>query len=572
MTPRRARRIVIVGGGVTGLAAAHRLLELSRERGAAIVSNVAARAGSATGEDVHFVEQPESTDAIEILLLDAAPRLGGVVATVRRDGFLLEEGPDSFLTEKPWAFDLAIRLGLAEHVIRTRPEYRRSFVVHRGRLHPTPEGFQLLAPGSLRSLATSALFSTRGKLRMAADLVIPPRRTEGDECLAQFVRRRLGREALERIAEPMIAGIYGAGAETLSLESTLPRFRRMEREHGSVIRGLWAESRRGVQRAHTDDTHVREGNEPADDACAHAGRACAGAAHARTGDARAQRPHVRDARALGARRGTSRATGGAAASRAASGARYGLFASFDAGMQTLADALSARVSHRARCGVEVTALERASGGWLVHTSAGVEFADAVILALPSHVAARLLARADAELARLVASVPYGSTVTVSIAYNETQIAHPLDGAGFVVSRAEGVALLGCTFAHRKYGGRTPEGFALLRAFLAESAMELSDAEIAERTHRALASLLGITGTPRFAHVARFPASMPRYLVGHRELVARMRERLAHAPGLVLAGNAYDGVGVPDCVRSGESAAEAAMTGVFSPARSAVRRV
>src|SRR5688572_25977502 len=218
------KHVVIIGGGITGLAAAHRLLERSQEL----------------------------QDPIQVTLLESGSRLGGIVETSERDGFLLERGPDSFISEKPQALELAKRLGLASRLLETNENHRRSFIVRKGRLLPVPEGFHLLAPGRLWPFITSGIFSWPGKARMALDLLLPRRSINGtaggntdasgdptgDESLADFVRRRLGREALERMAQPMVGGIYTADPERLSLQATLPRFLDMEREHGSVIRAL----------------------------------------------------------------------------------------------------------------------------------------------------------------------------------------------------------------------------------------------------------------------------------------------------------------------------------------------
>src|SRR4051794_16647084 len=220
--PRRSpRRVVVVGGGITGLAAANRLLEIAGER----------------------------SEPLELTLLEGSPRLGGVIGTERRDGFVLEWGPDSFITDKPWALDLARRLGLDDELIGTSSTHRRSFVVRDGKLLPVPEGFQLLAPSRLWPFVSSPIFSWPGKLRMAMDWFLPPRQEESDESLASFVERRLGREALDRMAQPMIAGIYGADPRSLSLRATMPRFVEMERSHGSVIRAMVAR-RRGAAVQH----------------------------------------------------------------------------------------------------------------------------------------------------------------------------------------------------------------------------------------------------------------------------------------------------------------------------------
>lgn len=202
-------RVVVVGGGITALAAAHRATEVARERGV----------------------------DLDLKVIEARGRLGGTIASERVDGFLVEAGPDSFLSEKPWGLALCRRLGVESELVRTDDRFRKVFVWFRGRLHPLPDGFQLLAPTRLLPFATSSLFSWPGKLRMAMDLLVR-RGGGGDESLGAFVRRRLGREALERVAQPLVAGIYTADPDELSLAATMPRFLEVERRHRSIILGL----------------------------------------------------------------------------------------------------------------------------------------------------------------------------------------------------------------------------------------------------------------------------------------------------------------------------------------------
>ena len=451
-----SRRVAVAGGGLTGLAAAHRLRELD--------------------------------PSLEVAVFEAAPRAGGIVSTHREGPLVLEEGPDSFLTEKPEALALLRRLGLEDRVQGTRPGFRNSFVVHGGRLVPTPPGFYLLAPTRLAPVFASPLFSPWGKLRMALEPFVPrhpENRDEGfDESLASFVTRRLGRETLERIAQAMVGGIYGADPEDLSLAATFPRFLALERDHGSVIRGLAR------------------------------GRA-----------------------------------------REASGPRYGLFASLEGGMGVLVDALLARLGRAVRVGDGVTSLAPAARGWIVN---GEAF-DAVVLALPAAVSARLARDFDPALASALGAFEAGSSATVSLAYGEGALASRLAGAGFVVPRAEAHALgglLGGSFTHRKFEGRAPEGTAVVRVFFADAAAERDDAALESSAHGALTHLLGARETPRSRHVARWPGGMPRYRVGHLERVRAAFAAAARHRALALAGNSYTGVGIPDCIRSGEEAARA----------------
>jgi oxygen-dependent protoporphyrinogen oxidase len=479
-------QVAIIGGGVTGLAAAHRLQEVG-------------------GKDV------------SVRLIEGSDRLGGVIATDRRDGFVLEQGPDSMITDKPWGLALARRLGLEAELIGTNETNRRSFVVRGGELMPVPEGFQLLAPSRFGPLVGSRIFSWPGKARMAFDLFLPRREDNSDESLGSFVTRRLGREALDRMAQPMIAGIYGADPMNLSLRATLPRFLDMEREHGSVIRAMWARMR---------------------------------AANGKPGGGPPGNPP----------NGTA-ANGQGSANRGVSGARYGLFVSFRNGMQTLTDALEERLpAGSVLLNTVVERLERRGDRWQLRLDSGETVdADAVILSLPAHRSARLLEPLDSRSAEILAEIPYASSATMSLCYRREDVPHPLDGFGFVVPSIEKLTLLGCTFTNVKYSHRAPEGVALLRAFLGETALQNRDDNELEQLVRAdLRKLLGITAAPQFVVTGRHPRSMAQYAVGHLDRIAEVEERITRFPGLALAGNAYHGIGIPDCVHSAEQAAEAVL--------------
>jgi oxygen-dependent protoporphyrinogen oxidase len=454
-----------VGGGIAGLAAAHRVVELRRESG-----------------------RP-----VEVTLLEAGSRLGGTIQTERADGFLLEAGPDSFISEKPWALALAERIGLGPRLCRTNDRFRRTYVVRGGRLRPLPEGFLLLAPTRAWPVLASRVFSWRGKLRLGLDLALPRRRAAGDESLGSFVRRRLGREALERVAQPLVGGIYTADPDRLSVAATMPRFLALEREHRSLILGLRRTARR---------------------------------------------------QAVGA-----------------SGARWSLFVTLAGGMEELVAALAARLpAGSVRLGAPVAALAAAPGGWRVEPLAGPPLhADGVILAGPAPLMAPVVKPVDPALAGLLEGIAYASSATIALAYPRPAIRHPLDGFGFVVPRVERRAILACTFSSVKYPGRAPDGVALLRVFVGGAMqgglLAADDAELRALAHRDVAALLGIAGDPVLARVWRHPAAMPQYDVGHLDRLAAIEARLDALPGLALAGGAYQGVGIADCVRSGEAAAE-----------------
>ena len=468
--PGRRKRVVVIGGGITGLTVAYRLTRAAQ-----------------TGEV-----------PLEVLLLEASGRLGGTIATHHQDGLLMEQGPDCFLSAKPWGVRLCEDLGLGDELIGTTTQHRQSFIVRAGRLLPVPQGFYLMAPGSWRSLVTTPVFSWRGKLRMALDLVIPRRTATEDESLAQFVTRRLGREALERMAQPMVGGIYTADPQSLSMQATMPQFIEMEQRHGSLIRAMLQKQR----------------------------------------------------------------SASSAAPAGTSGPRYGLFVSFREGMQTLVAALAAHLpTGTVRLHAPVRRLQRLAGTqrWLVHLDPQQTLeADAVCLSLPAPPAGQLLRDVDDALATALQAMPYASSATVNLVCARAQISHPLDGMGFVVPAIEQRALLACSFSSVKFAGRAPQGQVLLRAFvggaLQQEQLAHSDATIQQAVVHDLRQLLGLTGEPRAMRLTRHLEAMPQYHVGHLDRVAQIAALVAHSPGLALAGNAYHGVGIPDCIHSAEMAA------------------
>lgn len=474
MEPLRFPHFVIVGGGIAGLAAAHRLVELSRER-----------------------ERP-----LRFTLLEASDRLGGVINTEKRDDFLLELGPDSFISEKPWALALCRRVGLEPELIGTRDEHRATFVVSKGKLEPLPDGFMLLAPTKFGPLLRSRIFSWPGKLRMALDLVLPRNAQSEDESLGSFVRRRLGREALERVAQPLIGGIYTADPDRLSLAATMPRFLQMERDHRSVIAAMWRAARARPQEANN-----------------------------------------------------------------ASGARWSLFVTLQHGMRQFVDTLASRLSlGEVRANTAVASVQQTDGRWTVVREDGITLpADGVILATPASQTSRIVRELDTQMADRLASIAYSSAATVNVAYRRDQVPHPLNGFGFVVPYIEQRAIIAGSFSSVKYAGRAPAEHVLLRAFvggsLQESLFNLDDQAMEHAVRRELELLLGIRAAPLFVRISRYPRSMPQYVVGHLRLVEQIEQQAARYPGLALAGNAYRGVGIADCVRSGETAAETVLASI-----------
>ena len=454
----------MVGAGISGLAAAHRITELA--------------------------------PACDLAVLEKATRLGGVLSTLHQSGFQVEQSADNFITTVPWGVALCRRLGLADQLIQTNPAHRETYVVRSGRLHKLPDGFLMMAPTRMWPLAVTPILSPLGKLRAALEYFLPPRREAGDESMAAFVRRRLGREVFDRLVEPLVSAVYAADMEKLSVEATLSQFREMEREHGSLIRAM-------------------------------------------------------------RRRMAAQPKGHAAQS----GARYSMFVTLRDGLSSLVEALGARLTPgAARLHTPVEQIERRGNEWLLCLGGGrIAACDAVILATPSHVAARLLGRVDAELAARLGSIEHSGTAIVSAGYAREQIAHCLDGAGVVVPAVENSPILACSFSSQKYAHRAPEGHVLLRIFAGGARWpelaEMEDARLCPLVLGALSRLLGIRGEPHYLSVAHWPGTMPQYHIGHKDLVAWIEDRVAQLPGLQLAGNAYHGVGIPHCIHSGEQAAE-----------------
>lgn len=465
--PATRKRAVIVGGGISGLAAAHRLQELAPD--------------------------------IEVRLFEAAPRLGGVLETVRQDGYLIERGADNFITNVPWGIDLCRRLGLGDQLLQTNHQHRHAFVVRRGRLHRIPEGFVIMAPSRIWPVVTTPILSPWGKLRMAWEYFVPKRREEGDESLASFVTRRFGRETYERLVQPLIGGIYTGDPEKLSVRATMPRFQDMERDHGSLIRAVW-------KQAAKQRSQMQGGS--------------------------------------GARYSMFMTL------------RDGISSLIDA----LAGKLP---SGSVRTGTPVTRLARdSSGGWAVSVG-GVHretlHCDAVVLAPKATAASRLLAELHPQFARTLAEIPHASCSVVSLGYRREQISHAMDGFGFVVPRCENRKVISGSFSSVKYPGRAPEGGALVRAFiggeLQPELAALPDDELTAIARDELGQLLGISGEPALVLISRYEQAMPQYYVGHGERVQQIEAGLKDLPGLFFTGNAFGGVGIPFCIHKSEKVAE-----------------
>lgn len=485
--------VVIIGGGIAGLATAYELQE--RARAAAV--------------------------PVRVSLVEADRRLGGVIRTERVDGFIIEGGPDSVLAQKPWAIELAQRLGLGDQIMGADPAHKKTYVLYRGRLHELPEGLTLMIPTRLKPLLQTGLLSPLGKARAALDWIRRPREREGDVTLGAFVRQHLGREAFERMVEPLMAGIYAGDGEQLSLKATFPRLLEVERQYGSLVRGLIA------RRPHPSaPSPEKEGGE-------------------------------------GLR-------------------RWSGFVTLRQGLGQLVEALVAhldRVQIYTGQGVQRIRLQTPDGrrwpGYEVELADGrVLSADAVVLATPAYIAAELVAALSPEVAGLLRTIPYVSTATVSLAFRRADVRHPLDGYGFVVPRVENRPLLACTWTSSKFPRRAPPDSVLLRCFLGRAGQEevvwLDDDALLRLIRAELADLLGIQAEPTLVRIFRWPRAMPQYVLGHLQRLEALQVHLTRLPGLYLTGSAYWGVGLPDSIRAGAQTAERVLRDLATRPTVAVR--
>jgi protoporphyrinogen/coproporphyrinogen III oxidase len=458
------KRIAVIGGGISGLSAAF-ALQKEKDNGA----------------------------TLEYALFESSPRFGGVLQTEHVENCVLEAGPDSFLTEKPWAAELCRELGQEDQLIGSNDVDRKTYMLLKGRLVPIPDGLMFMVPTKLAPVFSSALFSWGTKLRIVREWFYRAVVDAGESTVADFVERHYGREMVERIADPLLAGVYG-GADELSAQSVLTRFTEMETKFGSLGKGMIA-------------ARKRSGNAPG-------------------------KP---------------------------------LFTSLRNGMQQLPDSLRARIPEAARClNARIEAVQRESGKWLVVRGGRTEEFDAVILATPAYAAAELL-KDNRELASDLNAIRYSSSVTAALIYDQGVRAVLPPGFGFLVPRTEGRRIMAATFVHNKFPHRAPAERAVIRCFLGgsqdEEVLTLSDEDIFTVVHGEMRQILGVTAQPLVSRVHRWPHAMAQYGLGHNARVTRIREQIVGLPGLALAGNAYSGIGVPDCVRSGSEAAAKILTDI-----------
>lgn len=436
-----------------------------------------------------------SRRGIPSTILESRPRLGGLIQTESVEGCTLEAGPDSFLSTKPAALELIRELGLADQVIGSNDFSRRTYVWKQGRLLPLPDGLTMMVPTKIGPLLTTPLLGWGTKLRMAAELLRSPKPPRGDQSVAAFVEEHYGQEAVDYLAEPLLSGIYGGNPRELSVNSVLPRFAALAQRYGSLTRGVLAE------RAKTGST---------------------------------------------------------------SHAPPPLFRTLKGGLQQMIDALASAVQNVATvCHSRVESLELANGGFRLRAGGDWLEARHVVLACEAHNAALLVPNLDGRLAELLAGIGYSSSMTVALGFDAKDLASRPDGHGFLVPKKERRHLMACTWVGEKFPYRVPEDKVVARCFLGGTddagVLRESDQTIGEIVTRELREIAGIRARPKFQRIHRWPLSMAQYTVGHPQRLAEIEARVEAIRGLQVAGNAYEGIGIPDCIRMGKRAAEGITT-------------
>ncbi|WP_318615001.1 protoporphyrinogen oxidase [Sporosarcina sp. YIM B06819] len=462
------RKIIIVGGGITGLSAAFYAKKWFDER-----------------------QIP-----VELTLIEKSDTLGGKIRTLHREGFIIERGPESFLARKMPIMTLVKELGLEDELTATNPQARTNYIVHKGKLHNMPPGLMLGIPTKLTPFMKTKLISPAGKIRAAMDLWLPKKKGMEDESLGNFIQRRLGKEVLDHITEPLLGGIYAGDTHSLSLQATFPHFSAMEKTHRSLIVGMLANKQ-----------------QPA--------------------------PGVAGVPEI---------------------VQKSMFLTFRKGMITLVERLQEQLqSVQLLTGQGVQEIRRDGQDYEVCLDNGQQLqADGLIMALPTHQTAKLLANRSSL--HWLEKINYVSVANIALAFDAKDFTYPLNGSGFVIPRKEGRMLTACTWSSSKWLHTTPNGKILLRCYVgrggAEEWVHLSDEQLIAAVLKDLKEMMGIQAKPLFHEITRLQQSMPQYPVGHVEELKKMRADLAvRTPGVYLCGAGYEGVGIPDCIQQGKEAAQ-----------------
>lgn len=457
--------------------------------------------GGIAGLSAAYYAAKKIPDA-QITLIESSGHWGGKISTDRvafddgADAFIIEGGPDTFLATKPWGVALCNELGLADRLHGTNPHQKNTYVLNKGRLLPLPDGLAMMIPTNVQAILKSGLVSWFSKARMGLDFLIPAKTISEDESLGTFVSRRLGREAYENLIEPLMSGIYAGDGDQLSLASTFPYLRDLEVKYGSLARG-----------------------------------------------------------ALQMRKQSN--------GKAVQGSRSA-FLTPTTGLAEIVEALVDHLQNNnvdLRLNTSATQVTNYQLRYLLDMEDGSTLdCDAIILATPAYVSGKLLASFDPALASVLESIDYASTATVSLAYWQSDLPRDLDGYGYVIPRREGRKALACTWTSTKFPHRAPEGYALIRVFVGRAGQDIpwSEQELLELATEELRLTLGIHAEPLLLRVFMFDKAMPQYNLGHPEKLRQIDAALEKHPGLALAGNGYRGIGIPDCIHSGEVAVEHVM--------------
>jgi protoporphyrinogen/coproporphyrinogen III oxidase len=442
----------VIGGGITGLAAAWELVKAGRPT----------------------------------VLIDQDAALGGVIRTRVVQDCVIEAGPDSFLAAKPAALELIREMGLEDQVIGSNDHLRVTYILKGGRLIPMPDGLMMMIPTKLLPVALSPLLGWGTKLKMGLEYFAQSPADAPERSVAQLVREHYGQEAVDYLAEPLLSGVYGGDPETLSANAVLGQFIELEKKYGSLTKGTLA--------------------------------------------LRAQRK------------------GGPAGS---------LFKTLKGGLGQLIDALTARLEGQLeRRTAAAQSLMQTPEGWRITLSDETTLdALSVLLAAPAGPTSRIVSTLDPELARVLGSIPYNSSVTIALGYDRRTLGHPLNGFGFLIPKVERRRLVACTWVGTKFNHRVPAEKAVLRCFLGGAHIDEDDEVLLSAVKAEIADLMGVTAEPLFATVQRWRGAMAQYTLGHQQRVKTIRELAARHPRLALAGNYLEGIGIPDCIRSGQAAAK-----------------
>lgn len=453
------KKVVVIGAGISGLAAAFEIRQKAKAAG---------------------VE-------VEVSIIEKEPRPGGKMHTETTNGYLCEWGPNGYLDSKVHATQFCKRVGLAEEMVPASNVVNHRYLYAKGRLRVLPD--------SPVRFFLSNLLSIDGRLRIMMEPLIKPAPPDRDESVTQFATRRLGREALEMLLDPFVAGVFAGNPDTLSLTSCFSRIREMEQKYGSLVRALFALQKK-------------------------------------------RRKEKKRARKL------SRTVAGATAPR-------GHLTSLKRGMSQLIEALARHFGDSLMLGREVSALTRQGGSFHLSSPHGEMDADAVVVATPAFQAAKILEQVTPGAAEPLRGIEYNSLWMVTMGFDERALARPLDGYGFLIPRREKRSILGCLWSSSIFPGRAPAGKVLLTVMAggarSPEIAALPRDEIVHLAREEMRVILGITAEPEFLRTKHHAKAIPQYTIGHALRLASLDDAVSRVDGLFLTGNAYRGIAMADCI-------------------------